>query len=79
MIHQCLDCGLAVQDGDAWHCFKYRKLVTEDPQGCPSFIERQFEDGEILTPVQHLLLLEQELKRHHMKGTISGAYNHEYI
>lgn len=47
MIHQCLDCGLAVQDGDAWHCFKYRKLVTEDPQGCPSFIERQFEDGEI--------------------------------
>lgn len=74
MIHKCLHCGFGVQDGDAWQCFKYRKLTSEavlvNPEGCLSFIERQFEEGEPLTPVQHLLLLEQELKRHHMKGTI---------
>jgi hypothetical protein len=69
-----LDCGIAGEDNGIWRCYKYGCPVEEAAkmhrETCLYFIRKIFEDGEPLTPQQHLLMSEQELTSRHMKGPV---------
>lgn len=69
----CGNCGLGTKDENGLiSCFKYKTLhnTQDDKASCIYYIETVIEDGEPLPPLQHLLLKEQELKQHKIKGVI---------
>lgn len=69
-------CGLGIEDGnDLINCFKYKTLsnLQDEKSDCLYFIEKKIEDGEPLPPLQHLLLLEQELGKRKMKVSINNG------
>lgn len=70
----CLDCGIAGEDNGISKCYKYGYPVEEAAKihdgTCRYFIRKIFEDGEPLTPRQHLLMIEQEITSRHMKGPV---------
>ena len=72
-IKTCKNCGIAIEnDVDPVECFKFgKKDVSEDTgKNCIYHIDIQYEDREAMTPLQHLLLKEQELKARKMKGVV---------
>lgn len=72
----CLSCGLGIKENkDLVSCFKYKTLSNsqEDKANCLYYIERVIEDDEILPPLQHLLLVEQELGKRKMKISINDG------
>ena len=72
-MKNCGNCGIAInQDGDSVECFKFGKKNTliVNTEKCDYYSEVIHEDGEAMTPLQHLLLKEQELKSRKMKGVI---------
>ena len=72
----CRNCGLGIEDNnDLISCFKYKTLsnLEEEKSDCLYFIERIVEDGEPLPPIQHLLLVEQELGKRKMKISINNG------
>lgn len=72
----CRNCGLGIEDNnDLISCFKYKTLSNsqEEKTDCLYFIERIIEDGEPLPPIQHLLLVEQELGKRKMKISINNG------
>lgn len=70
----CFDCGIAGEDNGILRCYKYGCSVEEaakmHKELCPYFIRKILEEGEPLTPQQHLLMIEQELSSRHMKGPV---------
>lgn len=65
-IKSCKNCGIAVDnDTNPVECFKFGKKETSENTDvtCIYYTEIQYEDGEAMTPLQHLLLKEQELKQ----------------
>lgn len=70
----CKKCGIAGKQNHILICHKYGCPVEEAEKMhkdfCPYFIGRICEDGEPLTPQQHLLMSEQELSARHMKGPV---------
>ena len=72
-IKSCKNCGIAIENNvNSVECFRFgEKDVSEDTdKTCIYHIYIQYDDGEALTPLQHLLLKEQELKARKMKGVI---------
>ena len=72
----CQNCGLGIEDGnDLVSCFKYKTLNNsqEEKGNCIYYIETIVEDGEPLAPIQHLLLVEQELGKRKMKISINDG------
>jgi len=72
----CHNCGLGIEDNnDLISCFKYKTLSNsqEEKSDCIYFIERIVEDGEPWPPIQHLLLVEQELGKRKMKISINNG------
>lgn len=72
-MKNCKNCGIAIEnDVDSVECFKFgKKNIFEDTEkNCIYYMEIKYEDGEAMTPLQHLLLKEQELKARKMKGVI---------
>ncbi|GAB6151501.1 hypothetical protein JCM17380_02510 [Desulfosporosinus burensis] len=72
----CHCCGLGIEeDNDVIRCFKYKSLSNsqDEKPNCLYFIERIIEDGELLPPVQHLILVEQELGKRKMKVSINNG------
>lgn len=72
----CHHCGLGIEDSnDLINCFKYKTLSNsqEEKSDCLYFIEKIIEDGEPLPPIQHLLLVEQELGKRKMKISINNG------
>ena len=72
----CRNCGLGIEDSnDLISCFKYKTLSNSQEEKCDClyFIERIVEDGESLPPIQHLLLVEQELGKRKMKISINNG------
>jgi len=72
----CHNCGLGIEDSnDLVSCFKYKTLSNsqEEKTNCICYIERILEDGEPLPPIQHLLLVEQELGKRKMKISINNG------
>lgn len=72
----CHNCGLGIEDNnDLISCYKYKTLNNsqEDKSDCQYFIEKIIEDGEPLPPIQHLLLVEEELGKRKMKISINNG------
>ncbi len=72
----CRNCGLGIEDNnDLVSCFKYKTLSNseEEKSNCLYFIEKIIEDGEPLPPIQHLILIEQELGKRKMKISINNG------
>lgn len=75
MDKQCEGCGIA-RPGPVqgkFKCVKFEKIFEQGEcilTACIYYIEKVFEDGEALTPIEHLLIMEQNLKSRHMKGPI---------
>lgn len=72
-MKSCRNCGLGTKENNGLiSCFKDKTLKQpeEDKEGCLYYIETISEEGEPLTPFQHLLLKEDELKERKMKGVI---------
>lgn len=71
----CQSCGLGIDDINLVSCYKYKTLNNsqEDKATCLYFIERIIEDGEPLSQIQHLLLVEQELGKRKMKISINDG------
>jgi hypothetical protein len=72
-MKSCGNCGLGAKHNNGLiGCFKYKTLNNsqEDKASCLYYIETMVEDGEPLSPFQHLLLKEEELKGRKMKGVI---------
>ena len=68
----CANCGVSKIEGDALWCHKYNKAVEMDAEKeeCRYYIEQIFEEGELLSPVEHLLLAEQTVQSRHMRGVV---------
>ncbi|HEY5586244.1 MAG TPA: hypothetical protein VIK78_17345 [Ruminiclostridium sp.] len=72
-IKNCENCGIAIiKNLESVECFKFgKKSVSKDSENsCTYHTDIRYEDGEAMTPLQHLLLKEQELKARKMKGVI---------
>ena len=71
-IKTCENCGLGTkEDNGQISCFKYRKLNdAKEEQHCTYYKEIICEEGEPLSPLQHLLLREEELKVRMIKGVV---------
>lgn len=72
-MKNCGNCGIGEKRDDGTiKCVKYKNIKNELDNGenCLYYTEFRFEDGEIMNPLQHLLLKEQDLKSKHMKSTI---------
>jgi len=75
-MKKCENCGLGIEENnDLITCFKYKTLNNsqEDKSNCIYYIESIEEDGEILAPIQHLLLVEQEIGKRKMKISINDG------
>jgi hypothetical protein len=73
----CRNCGLGIEEGsDQITCFKYKTTSNSEQEkdDCLYFIEKIIEDDEPLPPIQHLLLVEQELKKGKMKISINDGF-----
>jgi hypothetical protein len=72
-MKSCNKCGLGTKENnDLVSCFKYQTLNNpqEDKESCLYYIETMSEDGESLSPLQHLLLKEEDLRARKMKGVV---------
>lgn len=74
----CGNCGLGIDESnDLIRCFKYNTLSNsqEDKTNCYYYIQRIVEeDGEPLPPIQHLFLVEEQLKERKMKISINDGF-----
>jgi hypothetical protein len=72
----CQNCGLGIEgSNDLVSCFKYKTQNNsqEEKTKCIYYIEIIVEDGEPLAPIQHLLLVEQDLGKRKMKISINDG------
>ena len=72
----CDTCGLGIEDDSGLvSCYKYKTLSNsqEDKTSCIYYIETIVEDDEVLPPMQHLYLVEQELSKRKMKISINSG------
>ncbi|AFM40636.1 hypothetical protein Desaci_1637 [Desulfosporosinus acidiphilus SJ4] len=73
----CRNCGLGIEvDNDQMICFKYKTTSNSehDKSDCLYFIQKIIEDGEPLSPIQHPLLVEQEIKKGKMNISINDGF-----
>ncbi|KUO72429.1 MAG: hypothetical protein APF81_03190 [Desulfosporosinus sp. BRH_c37] len=76
-MRTCRNCGLSIEEGNNLvSCFKYKTTNNseEEKADCLYYIEKIIEDGEPLPPIQHLLLVEQELGKGKMKISINDGF-----
>ncbi len=67
----CKDCGLF--DSGNSYCFRYKKEVGKElsvKDDCLYFYKIKKEDGDPLSPQEHLLLQENEKKNKKMRGPV---------
>lgn len=72
----CATCGLGIEDNnDLVSCYKYKTLSNsqEDKTSCIYYIEKIIEDGEVVPPMHHLYVVEQELSERKMKISINNG------
>ncbi|SFG81320.1 hypothetical protein SAMN05660649_02771 [Desulfotomaculum arcticum] len=70
----CASCGIAKRENNKLHCLKYHHLMSPDTPGtereCTFFTHLMEEDGEVLSPEEHLMLKEVEMQARGFKGPI---------
>lgn len=73
IMKSCENCGIAITNNqNGVECFKFgmKSAPQNAEKSCMYHIDIKYEDGEAMTPLQHLLLKEQELKARKMRGVI---------
>ena len=66
----CLNCGLLDKKTNSNYCPRFKKKISDIGVGndCIYFIKEIYEDGERLTPQQHLLIQDQDFRSKKMQG-----------
>lgn len=67
----CSKCGLGIKEINGLvNCFKYKTSNNhqEDKESCMYYIKIVYEEGEPLSPLEHLLLKEKDINSRRMKG-----------
>lgn len=74
MPTNCARCGIAKRENGRLRCVKYHYLMTpqtpETERECSYFTPFMEEDGELLSPEEHLMLKEVEMQARGFKGPI---------
>lgn len=74
MGRMCSDCGIAGPIDEKWfECLKFKKKFCPGENlmfDCTYFCPRILEEGEPLSPLEHLLMKEQDLASKHMRGPV---------
>jgi hypothetical protein len=66
---KCSSCGLLDTKVNPGYCLRFKKTVIDgERDSCIYFLKEIYEDGEKLTPQQHLLLQDQDLRSKKMQG-----------
>ncbi len=68
----CKNCGLLDQQSSPTYCLRFKKAIKKDSDGeeCIYYQKVLLEDGEKLTPQQHLIMQDQEFRSKKMQGPI---------
>ena len=72
-MKKCGECGIGIKlDNGKIKCAKYNTIEDLKNEGnCLYFIDFQYElDGELMNPLQHILIKEREVTSKSMKGPI---------
>jgi hypothetical protein len=71
---KCSECGLLERISESLYCHRFEKEISEEEfpveRGCLYFCQVIYEDGEPLTPRQHLIMQNKELKSRKMRGPV---------
>lgn len=73
---KCIDCGLLDKDKKKgiYICVRFEKEIPEEKSAaeieCGYYLDNIFEDGEPLSPRQHLIMQEGERRSRKMRGPI---------
>lgn len=74
MESKCCECGIAAAiDQHHYECAKLKKIFSSGENlmvNCYYFCEKIYEDGELLSPLEHLLMKEQDINSKHLKGPV---------
>jgi len=68
----CSYCGLLDTKVSPSYCLRLKKIVNNGSEGdhCIYFLKELYEDGERLTPQQHLLKQDQDFRSKKMQGPL---------
>lgn len=69
----CTTCGLLDRSKEPDYCVRFKKIITDPAEGkvCIYYMKEKYDDGEVLTPQQHLLMQAQDFKSKKMQGPMS--------
>jgi len=71
---RCNKCGLLEIVGEVLYCHRFKKELSEEEfasrEDCSYFCQVIHEGEEPLTPKQHLIMQDNELKRKKMRGPL---------
>ena len=71
---KCIDCGLLDKEKDVFNCVRFNKklIVTavNEEQDCQYYKETIYEEGEPLSPQQHLNMQDGEQRSRKMRGPL---------
>lgn len=67
---ECTTCGLLDISKDPGYCVRFKKAITDTSVGkdCMYYLKEKYEDGELLTPQQHLIMQDQDFRSKKMQG-----------
>jgi hypothetical protein len=68
----CTTCGLLDKQVLPNYCLRFKKAIEDFSAGqyCIYYFKEQYEEGELLTPQQHLLYQNQDQRSRKMQGPI---------
>ncbi len=68
----CAECGLLDKNESPGYCLRFKKVINDESEGadCIYFLKELYEDGERLTPQQHLLTQDQDFRSKKMQGPL---------
>lgn len=70
----CLTCGLLEQGSEPYFCLRFKKEISSSEarggagENCIYYFKTVSEDGEPLTPKQHLIIQDQDFRSKKMQG-----------
>ena len=67
---ECTTCGLLDRSKDPGYCMRFNKTITDTgvAEDCIYYLREKYEDGEQLTPQQHLIMQDQDFRSKKMQG-----------
>ncbi len=70
----CTECGLLEKKSSSFYCHRFEKEINPQALGaaedCLYFCRPIYEEGEPLTPRQHLLMQNKDFKSKKMRGPV---------